>query len=60
MLELTARYQLVRNFVGVVRDMSQEAISVETELFPKGQRRGEQSTKSDKCQVKCCWLTRRL
>ena len=37
MLDLTSRFALIRNYVGVVEDMSEEAIVVETELFPKGQ-----------------------
>ena len=36
MLQLTSYYSTVRNFVGVIRDMSEKAICVETKLFPKG------------------------
>ena len=35
MLTLTSQHELVRNFIGVICDMSPEALVVETELFPR-------------------------
>lgn len=35
MLSLTAEHDLIRNYVGVVEDMSLAALTVETDLFPR-------------------------